>query len=111
MTNIHNKRLEQEAANDMVPPELKNPQIFDLKLMADMEHSYKCKAREALSSYRCWQKFQARQTDKIMQFYGTMEGRMLRRQAADACAFYWVIRRDLRRSLRQYLKQSGCSAA
>ena len=81
-------------------------QIFDLKQMADMEADYKIRARKALTAYKTWQKLYARQTDMIAKLYGGMEGQMLRRQAVDACSFYWIMRRDLRRSLNEYLRST-----
>ena len=83
-------------------------QIFDLKQMADMEDDYKRRAQKALKTYRRWQKLYAGQSDMVARLYGTLEGQVLRRQAADNCRLYWIMRCDFRRAFKLYLQQNNC---
>jgi hypothetical protein len=80
-------------------------QIFDLKLLADMEHTYRMKLREHLCAYRQWQRRVEGHTDLTVRLYGGIEGGMLRRQAEETIRFYWVVRRDFRRAFRSYMDQ------
>lgn len=81
-----------------------NLQILDLKQMADMEDYYKKKTRQAIDTYKNWQKLHGRQKDMIEILYGTMEGTMLRHQAEDTTRIYWRVRTDLRKALSVYIQ-------
>lgn len=80
-------------------------QLFDLKLLADMEHTYRVKLQENLKAYRQWQRRVDGQTDLMVRLYAGREGYMLRRQAEETLRFYWVVRGDFRRAFRGYMEQ------
>ena len=88
-----------------VHPASRQLQIFDLKLLADMEDAYRCQTREFLRAYRRWKQIHKNQTDMLAVLYGGIEGIMLRRQAEEAVRFYWTLRRDFRRAYGVYMRQ------
>lgn len=80
-------------------------QVFDLKMLADMEHAYRIRLKDHLRTYRQWQKRQCVQNDLTVRLYGSAEGRMLRRQVEEALRFYWMIRHDFRCAFRTYMEE------
>jgi hypothetical protein len=79
-------------------------QIFDIKLLADMERTYRHQLKEQIAAYRCWKRKMTGAQDVTVTLYCQAEGRLLYRQAAETARFYWILRTDFRRVFYQYMK-------
>ncbi|MBN8520575.1 MAG: hypothetical protein J0L77_01575 [Alphaproteobacteria bacterium] len=79
-------------------------QIFDIKLLADMERTYRQHLKDQISAYRFWKRKMTRAQDMTVKLYCQTEGRLLYRQAVETAQFYWILRTDFRRVFHHYMK-------
>ncbi len=79
-------------------------QIFDIKLLADMERTYRQRLKEHISAYRSWKRKMPLAQDVTVTLYCQTEGRLLYQQATETLRFYWILRTDFRRVFHHYMK-------
>jgi|GEM_PF-1763093 len=80
-------------------------ELFEVKQLAELEHVFQVRCKQALIDYKNWLKAHQDETDAVELLYGQLTGIVLRRHAEDAVQAYWIIRHDFRLVFHRYLDE------